>query len=782
MYGTASPSADRSGYSEVFLTTHPRFSSLLAAFALALPLGGAAAQTLGADSAAGADDFVPNVNPVLDVRRAPGPIAIDGALDDPGWAGVAMATGFAENFPVEKARPPVESEVWVTYDEDNLYLAFLAFDDPATIRTSIRDRDQMWQDDYFGILLDTFGDAAWAYFLFANPSGVQGDSRFSTAGDEDDGFDIVYHTEAEITERGYQIEMAIPFKSLRFPDRPTQEWRATFWRTRPRESRAQHTWAAIDRDEQCFLCQFGTLRGIEGVEPGGALEILPSVVASQAKELEDPGDPDRGLGDSEFDAEGSVGLRYAHHSGVTLEGTYNPDFSQVESDVAEIDANTTFALFFPERRPFFQEGSDLFGSYFAVVYTRQINDPQVAAKTIGRMGRTNFGYLGARDETSPILLPFEERSFVNAAGRSVSNIVRGRRTYGQNSYVGAIGTDRRFEEGGGSGSTMGIDGTHRFFDRYRLEYQVLGSHTVEPDEGGPTGDLGDLTFDDGRHTGVFDGESFSGLAQYTSLERDSRFWNFDFDYWASSPTFRTDNGFEFRNDLRRFTMFQGLTFWTEASKWTDYIAPGFFTSHRYTYDWELRSPFYRAWVDLQFKRQTYVSIAHEWDREIFHGIDFRGIRNWQVNVNSRFSNPLHIGFFMNVGDAIARNLETPVLGDILNVELWGTIRPIDRVAIEPSLNYSRLENKETGEEIFAGYILRTRTNLNFSRRLFLRLVLQYNDFADQFNVEPLVTYRINPFTLFYLGSTQVWRDFAEQDVFAETSRQYFAKFQYLFQM
>jgi hypothetical protein len=756
--------------------TSLRYALLLAA--IALP-SAAHAQTPPAGPAE--SDFVAQVKPVLDVRRAPGPITIDGELDDAGWADAERAVGFSENFPDEQAKPPVESEVWVTYDDENLYLAFIAFDDPATIRTSVRDRDQMYQDDFFGIILDTYGDAAWAYELFANPSGVQGDLRLATAAGEDEGFDIVYETEARITDRGYQIEMAIPFESLRFPDRPSQEWRATFWRTRPRESRAQYTWAAIDRDEQCFLCQFGTLRGIEGVQPGGAFEILPSVVASHSEDLSDPEDPDSGLGDGEFDGEGSLGLRYAHTSGVTLEGTYNPDFSQVESDVAEIDVNTTFALFFPERRPFFQEGSDLFESYFSMVYTRQINDPQVAAKTIGRLGRTSFAYLGARDETSPILLPFEEQSFVSSGDESISNILRARRTYGQNSYVGAIATDRRFEDGGGAGSAFGIDGTHRFLDRYRFEYQLLGSHTVEPDEAGPTFELEDFTFDDGEHTAVFDGESFSGFGQYASLERDSRFWNFDFDYWGSSPTLRADNGFEFRNDFRRLTMFQGLTFWTEDSKWTDFIAPGVFFSRRYTYDWDLRSPFYRAFLDIQLTKQTFVSLSHNWDREIFRGVDFEGIRTWEVFFRSNFSDPVQLGFFVSRGDAIARNLDVPVLGDATIIELFGTFQPFDRLTIEPSLDYSRLENQETGEEIFSGYIFRTRTNLNFSRRLFLRLVLQYNDFAEQFNIEPLVTYRINPFTLFYVGSTQVWEDFAEQDVFAQTSRQLFLKFQYLFQ-
>ena len=124
------------------------------------------------------DSFVPNEKPQLDVRRAAGAITIDGRLDDAGWVNAAQAMNFAENFPVEKGRPSVPSEVWVAYDDEHLYLAYIAWDDPSTIRASLTDRDRIWQDDYFGILLDTYGDASWAYFLFANPLGIQGDSRF----------------------------------------------------------------------------------------------------------------------------------------------------------------------------------------------------------------------------------------------------------------------------------------------------------------------------------------------------------------------------------------------------------------------------------------------------------------------------------------------------------------------------------------------------------------------------------------------------------------------------
>lgn len=150
--------------------------------------------------------------------------------------------------------------------------------------------------------------------------------------------------------------MAIPFASLRFPDRPVQTWRANFWRNCPGSSEQEITWAATNRGDPCRLCQFGTLAGIEGIKPGGALELIPSAVATQAGSLLDPDDPASGFNNGKIDGDLGLTTKYSFKSGLTAEATLNPDFSQVESDAAQVDVNTTFTLSFPERRPFFQEG------------------------------------------------------------------------------------------------------------------------------------------------------------------------------------------------------------------------------------------------------------------------------------------------------------------------------------------------------------------------------------------------------------------------------------------
>ncbi len=750
---------------------------VIAGASVTVAVPASAQMAIGPASPAGAE-FKPNVTPTLTLSRAPSKIVIDGSLNDAGWVGAAKAVNFTEFFPDEAAAPDVQSEVWVTYDQEHLYLAFLAYDDPRGIRASLRDRDEMWSDDYFGILLDTYGDAAWAYYLFANPRGVQGDSRFASAGGEDDGFDIIYLTEGLVTDSGYQLEMAVPFASLRFPNRAVQTWRATFWRTRPRTSREQHSWAAIDRDDSCFLCQFGTLTGIEGVSPGGALEILPSVVASQAGSLDDPSSPTAVFDNQGITGDLAVDLKYSFASGLTAEGTVNPDFSQVESDVAQIDVNTTFALFFPERRPFFQEGSDLFDSYFNVVYTRQINNPQFATKLVGRMGRTTVAYLGARDADSPILLPFEERSFVGRARKSFTNVARFRQTFLQDSYVGAILTDRRME-GGGSGSVAGVDGTFRFLDKYRLEYQLLGSHTQEPNDSSLTAGVNGLTFDDGKHTATFDGESFTGFAQYTSLERSARTWNFDLDYWSATPTFRAENGFESRNAFRRVSMWQSLTLYPKGT-FIDQFRPGVFMQRTWNFDGAVKRTFIEPGVFFSLKRQTFLNVWANFGDEQFAGVDFTGLRRVGIFVNSAFSDPVRVGFFVQRGRSVFRDRSNPLLGVGTDAEIFATIKPTARLVFQPSLNYSQLSEVDGDREFFSGFIFRTRTNLQFTRELFLRVVVQYNDFSQSLDVEPLLTYKLNPFSLFFIGSSLGYQDFDDPRGLTRSSRQFFTKFQYLF--
>ncbi len=203
---------------------------------------------------------------------------------------------------------------------------------------------------------------------------------------------------------------------------------------------------------------------MQGVGAGKNLEILPTVTGSQSGRLADFSRPKGAFDNDRATAEPSIDVKYGITSDLT-DLTLNPDFRQIESDAALIDVNSTFALFFPERRTFFQEGSDLFQTSMQTVYTHTINDPIVANKLTGRFGNTSIGYIGARDNESPVLLPFEESSRLVSGGISVSNTLRVRQSFANNSFIGVLVTDRKLDAGG-AGSTFGLDGSIRFLTNY----------------------------------------------------------------------------------------------------------------------------------------------------------------------------------------------------------------------------------------------------------------------------------------------------------------------------
>lgn len=723
-------------------------------------------------------DFAPQYLPSLAVERAAGAIRVDGFLDDAGWREAARATGFAEVSPGDQVAPPVDSEAWITYDDDNLYVALIAYDDPREVRVSLRDRDNIFTDDYFGLMLDTYGDLGWGYEFFVNPLGIQGDLRLAGDGSEDISFDAIFASEGRVTDQGYQVELAIPFSSLRFPDRKEQIWRANFWRDHQREVRRRYAWAASDRDNPCWMCSWGTLTGMRGIEPGNNLEFLPAIVAAQSSARPSPTEP---LDRDSASAEVSLSARYGISSSASAEIALNPDFSQVESDAGQIDVNETFALFFPERRPFFQEGGHLYSTWINAVYTRSINDPDAAAKLTAQAGRTSFLYLAALDAHSPLILPSEERSDFLLAGQSVSNIFRARRTYLEDSFVGLLLTDRRLTgDAGGSGSVFGIDVRHRLTTNWQLETQWLGSYTEEPNDTSMTAGLDDKFFA-GEHSLAFDGESFFGQAIYASLERGGRLWNLDFDYWDYSPTFRSDNGFITRNDYRSTSLWSGLNFNPNGRhlvSWTPNFSVGRLWNHGGGFEDEWFAPA----LNFDLIGQVQLEAELVLSREHFRGETIGGIHRLNLDINARPTEFWIGGLEVMTGSTIWRGDDDPRLGEALELACWSTFKPTQRLEVRPSLGYARLEEEGGGDEIFSGWILRARTNLQFTRELSLRFVVQYDEFDERLDLEPLLTYRLNPFSVFYVGSTANLARPAEGENLQLDQRQFFAKLQYFFQV
>jgi hypothetical protein len=728
-----------------------------------------------------AEDYTPVYHPEIEVCRASGPISIDGDLDDPGWLNAARVANFAEHNPGDQTQPEVDTEVLITYDDANLYLAWLCYDDPSEVRASLCERDNIFSGDYVILCLDTFGDATLAYEISANPYGIPGDLLFSSGNGEDITYDLNFETAGCVTDFGWVAEMAIPFSSLRFPDRNEQVWRADFWRNRPRGSRYQYSWAAYDRDEGCWPCQWGTMTGISGVKPGSGLEMMPTVVAHQAGSLDDAANfnNDKVAGDL------SLGIAYDPTSELTAEVTINPDFSQVEADVAQIDVNSTFALSYPEARPFFQEGSDLFETYFDAVYTRSVNDPLAAGKMTWRKGGNSVALLSARDEHSIIILPFEESSEFVENGKSYSNIVRAKKDFGKQTHLGVVATDRRYDNGG-SGSLVGADGRIRLSRSDVLLFQVLGTHTKEVDNPALTDTtLEGQVFDQGRHTAVLDGEEFWGHAWQACLNRDTRNYGIGADYWERSPTFRAESGFEPSNNSRRANAWVGGMVRFEESTFWDYIYSDSDVGRAWNFDGIRKDEWVRA--NLTFKLRAAQAEIHSqylYSNELFGGKQFDGIWVGHTCFSVQPSGALSLGGNINYGHTIAR--DDLVMGKETQYGLWADVRPLDRMLVEVSYNRVESNDVDTGERLYKQSLAWSRVSLQILRELSTRLVLQYNDHSETWDVDPLVTYQLSPVSLFYIGSTRHYEDLDREgdgrQGWTLTGRQYFLKMQYLFQI
>ena len=732
-----------------------------------------------------ANAYQPTKRPTLVASRTAVEIVVDGNLDEAGWRQAVRAGNFAEHFPGDQTEPPVKTEGMLTYDDRNLYVAFLCHDDPKTLRATYGERDDIFMDDNIAFLLDTYGDAAWAYEFFVNPYGIQGDIIWSRNGDEDTRYDFIWTSSARVTDSGYQVEIAIPFASLRFPNRTGQSWRVDFWRNHPRDRRRQYSWAAYDRNEPCWPCQWGTVSGIAGVTGGRGWEILPSVIGYQRGALSDDEEADRNFANDDPDGELSLSGKYSIGPDLTAEATFNPDFSQVESDAAQIEVNTTNALYYSERRPFFQEGSDLFETELSAVYTRMINDPQVAAKVTGRPGRTNVAFLVARDERSPIILPFAESSRSVLAGKSVSEVLRLRRTFGEDSYIGLTATDRRFDRGG-SGTFAGLDGAVRLAQNYRFEWQAARSFTREPEDSTLTAKLEGIRFDENRRTAAFDGEEFSGHAAFGRLARDGRHFSAQLTYTERSPAYRADLGFDTNNNRRQGGFWGEYTFFIDAG-----ILDRLFIESNVERVWNFdnRRQDEWAWLEVsgQFKGQTFVFASYMRSRERFKELYFPEIMRVEVGAESDFSHRVQFGFEVIRGHTIARRQNPPVMGDETYLEVWASLKPTDRLRIEPQLEFNKSDERYTGKRLYQGYITRWKTSYQFTRELSLRLIVQYDDFERDWQIDPLVSFRLNPFSMFYIGSTYDYRRFrgtvpSQQSEWLLASRQFFLKLQYLIQL
>ncbi len=483
------------------------------------------------------------------VTRASGPIAVDGDLSDPAWAGAARVEGFYEYSPGENVVPPVRTLAFLAWDDDALYVAIQADDPrPQEIRAPFVERDQVFGDqDNVAVFLDTRGDRRVALQLRVNPRGVQADAVNNDAtGSEDFAPDFFYDSAARVNRNGWSAEFRVPLRSLRFSPGSSRAWSFFLIRNYPRRERHQIASVRIPRGLECFVCRAAPLLGLEALPSsgGGGLTAVPYVTLQDGASAPRPG---QALVGRAADGQAGLDLKWTPGDGTVLDAAWNPDFSQVESDVAQIAVNNRFALFFPEKRPFFLEGVDLLETPLDVVYTRTVTDPRWGARATGRAGRASYTLLAAEDQGGGlVLLPGPSGStFAAQDFRSRAFVGRARRE-ARGSYLSLLGTAREIE-GGGHNRLFGPDFQWQRGQSDQLTGQWLWSETLTPQR--PT--LAD----------EWDGRRLRGHALELEWRHSSR--RFD---WRASVTdvahgFRADLGFVPQVGHRHVVGALGYTLW-----------------------------------------------------------------------------------------------------------------------------------------------------------------------------------------------------------------------------
>ena len=726
----------------------------------------------------------PQPGPPLTIKRATGPITIDGDLSDAGWAGIDSVTTWFETNVHDNVEPQVRNVGYLTYDDHYLYAGF-RFDDPnpKLIRAPLADHDQLsGSTDYGGVIVDSRNDGKSAILFLGNANGLTYDAVTNDASGEDSSPDYYWESAGKITPTGWNLEIRIPFSSLRYSNEAQPQWGILLYRNYPRDRHYQFFSARLPRDVSCFICNSSKLSGLADLPHGSHLVVAPYASAQRLDAASDPGLP---LQNGDLDSEFGVDAKWSPLANLAIDGTVNPDFSQVEADAAQIGANERFALSYPEKRPFFLEGIDLFSTPFQAVYTRSVTAPSAGVRVTSNVNRTAFTALVTRDRGGGVVvLPGPEGSdgaFQDF--RSTVGIVRARHDLGQ-SFVSFLATGREIE-GGGHNAVFGPDFQWRPVPTDVITAQALWSDSHTPDRT-------DLANE-------WNGQTLKDRALLARWAHNTATTDVFVQGQDLGKDFRADEGFIPQVGYREGYFESG---YTVRPKKNFFSRIRLFTIDYYDEDQDGSVLTRRASAGAGMDGQLNSFIRVELNRDDLKTgsrmfTRFRPYVTVQANPG-RILNSFSLEAY--VGDEIdftnhRKGDGTTLLGSF-------TVRPDYRLELRAnaSTRWLHVDDPALGEgRLFLAQIERLRASFSFNSRSFVRLIGQhiettrdtslylatlrpsYPAKTESFSLSALFAYKLNWQTVFYLGYGDN-REFAEiTDKLEPFERQAFAKVSYALQ-
>jgi hypothetical protein len=649
---------------------------------------------------------------------------------------------FTARVPVDDKPSSEPTEVYLGYDTTNLYAVFLCFDSqPSKMRARLPQRDAIFDDDSITIQLDTFHDQQRAYSFGVNAGGIQGEAVWTEGQGWDPNFDTVYSTEVKRSDKGYIAFLTIPFRSMRFPTAPNQEWGLLLNRYIAR-TREDTFWPRYTQKIQGRTNQMATLNGLSEISSGKNFQIVPYVAFGHGKLLETNSGSPTAFKSHDADLRAGMDLKSVWRDKLTFDLTVNPDFSQVESDDAQVLVNQRFEVFFPEKRLFFIENSSYFDTPIKLLFTRRIVKPDAGARITGKVGHYGIGLLFADDRATGEKLA---ASSIDSDRRAFTNVARITRDIGPQSYIGTSFTHYRF--GDRENFAFGGDTLFKLPGNWRANAQVVGSSTID--------------------RGL---ARTNGHALYAGLFEDSNHWVARFEFDSRSPKFRADAGFIPRTDYRSVSSVLQYNF--RPNKKLVRWGPVLNTTGTWDFNGQRLDHTVRPAMQFEFKRTTTLEVSSEFGGLSLRPADFASItstRDYQVRgFGGRFvSTPINSLTFDVSGYAKRAVNFFAATGSPFNASsIQGTatigIRPTQGLTIDTTYLFTQLEDEHTNRTIFNDHVLRSRWLYQFDRRWSVRFTTQYNSLVvnpaltslqktKQVNGDVLLAYRVNPATAFFVG-------------------------------
>lgn len=686
------------------------------------------------------------------------PPTIDGVLDDVVWQSAPTVTGFKTFIPDFGLDMVEKTVVYMAYDRENLYFAYQCFDSqPDQIKSSITARDNVRPDDWICLNLDSFNDQQSLYAFYVNPAGIQGDARYA-AGREDHSVDLVWYSAGKINDDGYIIEMQIPLKSIRYSDKNPVEMSVFFERRISRRSE-QGSFPPLDPARgYAFLPQMKPMF-YKDLKHYKLVEILPAVTYSHRDAIEEGK-----LTSDERQTDIGLTLKYGITSQLILDGTINPDFSQVEADAGQVDVNLRYDLYFPETRPFFQEGSEFFNfagtghhnPIGALVHTRTIVDPVVGLKLSGKVGKkSTLASIYAVDE-------FLDEDAGEMGERAHFAILRFKRALNEDSYIGAILTDREWQDA--YNRLVGADGQIRLSRSSMLGFHGVYSQTKE----------GEARDTQGTH---------SAVVQYDYSTR-----NLNLGLWTQdlAEDFQARAGYVRRTGITQlgFDMTPKIYPDSEILRRIDFHL---LTENTHDKHYDMWDTYNFLNVRFVMTRATNLSIRGNLSNEVFLGERFK-TSGWNIGGRSQITKEL----FLRLNYGWRRKIyydDPPFQGTGQDASATMIFQPSTKIRTELSARYSDFYDADTSDKIFDYMLARCRLTYQFNKYLFFRGVVEYNDYYKTVLTDFLASFTYIPGTVMHVGYGSFhekirWDapDYRPSDTYLQTARGLFFKMSYLWRM